>query len=361
MKNLFYFLLLLVTLACQNEDVIRTEDVLKALKVDKNETIEFTLLNDTVLVGKKGTKIFVNKNLFKNYTNGLIKLELIEYYDFSDFALNSLETITNDSKLLESSGVLFINFTEDGKQLNLSDKISYKVQIPRQIESKNEVYYNDNDTVFNWELSEDKIYKIVPDRLKNLRYGLTVGRDGLGGYFKKIHIDSVAIETSKDSLYLETMTKGSRNNLDYLLYEDLLIYEENVDSLIKALKTLRNNEDLIYEFNATRLGYINIDQILEYDKQEIITIIDRTKSFKNLNISYIYINNNSFYNNYWESSNLNFKEDIKISGKIKVVVFTTKDNLIYSDSFYVDSKSKTTFELDLKKTTIEKLKKEMTR
>ena len=54
----------------------------------------------------------MNKNLFKNYTNGLIKLELIEYYDLNDLALNSLETITNDSKLLESSGVLYINFLD---------------------------------------------------------------------------------------------------------------------------------------------------------------------------------------------------------------------------------------------------------
>lgn len=359
MRKLFYFLLLIVFISCQKEDALQTKYVVDSLKIDKKQIVEFTLIDDTIIVGNEGTKIFVSKNMFKNYSSGLIVLELIENYEFEDIVLNSIETVTNDNKLLESSGVLFINFKENGKQLVLADQTTFTVQVQKSIKNKSEIYYAATDSVFRWELSKDVIYKNIPDQIKNIRYGLTVRKDGGGGYYKSVPLDSVSSVKIKDSLYLESLNRGSGNRMDYLLDEDALVYEGNIDSLYLSLEEERKNESLIYEFNASRLGYINIDRLLEFERQESLTIIERTKSFSNLNISYIYKNNNSFYNDYWENSKKDFKPEIKIKGKIKVVVYVAKENEIYSDSFYVDSKSKTTFIVDLEKTTIEKLKKEM--
>lgn len=361
MKNSFYLFYLLVLISCQKEYTLTIQDVASSLKVDKKQIIEFSLKNDTILIGLEGTKVFVPKNLFKNYSNGLITLELIEYYDFDDIVLNSIETITNDNQLLETSGVLYVNFKENGKPLILSEQASYKVQVSKIIKSKNKIYYNDDDAFFRWELSDEKIYIQVPDILKNLKYGLTVNKDNKGGYYKKIHIDSIAGETRKDSMLIQNLTRGNRNNMDYLLLEDLLIFQGNIDSLTRAMDPFYITENLIFEFNATRLGYINIDRILEYDKLELITIVDKTKSFKNLNISYIYLDNDSFYNSFWEDSSLGFEEEVKIKGKIKVVVYSIKNDKIYFDSFYVDSKPQKTFEINLREITIEKLKQQMLR
>jgi hypothetical protein len=269
--------------------------------------------------------------MFKNYNGGLVTLELTEYFDIEEIILNSIETVTNDNQLLETSGVLYVNFKENGEQLLLNEKAMYRIEVSKKIKKKSAIYYNDNDSVFKWELSNDMIYTDIPDRFKNYRYGLSVEKDGIGGYFKTVHIDSLANEWIKDSLYIEILKAGSRNQLDSLLHEDVLVYEGNLDTLIKQLKATRNNEELIYEFNASRLGYINIDRILEFEKVELISIVEPTKSFTGLHIYYIYHDNDSFYQEFCENTTTDFKSEVKIQGKIKVIVFATKNSEIYSD------------------------------
>jgi len=295
MKKIVYFLLGLLIISCQNEDNLQIQEVVDSLKVDKKQIIEFELVNDTVLVGREGTKIFVQKNMFKNYKGGLVTLELTEYFKIEEIILNSIETVTNDNQLLETSGVLYVNFKENGDQLVLNDNAKYRIEVPKNIKKKSAIYYNDNDSVFKWESSDDKIYTEIPDRFNNYRYGLTVEKDGVGGYFKTVHIESLTNEWIKDSLYIEILKVGSRNQIDYLLNEDVLVYEGNLDTLIKQLRAERKNEELIYEFNASRLGYINIDRILEFEKVELISIAEPTKSFTGLHIYYIYQDNDSFY------------------------------------------------------------------
>ena len=97
MKKIVYFLFGLFIISCQNEDNLQVQEVVDSLKVDKKQIIEFELVNDTVLVGREGTKIFVQKNMFKNYNGGLVTLELTEYFDIEEIILNSIETVTNDN------------------------------------------------------------------------------------------------------------------------------------------------------------------------------------------------------------------------------------------------------------------------
>lgn len=335
MKNIIYLSFILIIISCQKEDSISVNEVLDSLKVNKKQIIEFKLVSDTLIVGKEGTRIFVRKDMFKNYNNGLLTLELIEYFDFEDIVLNSIETITNDNQLLETSGVLYVNFKENGEQLILNEKATYKIEVSKNIKKKSNIYYNDNDSVFKWELSNDKIYVDIPDRFRNFQFGLSVEGNGKGGFFKTVHIDSVEVVMKRDSLLA-------------------IQYVENRNEAY-------NNTVEIFEFNASRLGYINIDRILAFEKEELITIIEPTKSFTGIQMYYIYKDNDSFYQDYWNDTNSDFKSEVKILGKIKVVVFATKNSEIYLDSFNLDSESKTTFTIDLTKTTIEKLKIEMIR
>lgn len=335
MKNIIYLLFVLFVISCQNVDSLQMKEVIDSLKVGKKQIIEFELVNDTVLVGREGTKIFVQKNMFKNYNDGLVTLELIEYFDFDEIILNSIETVTNDNQLLETSGVLYVNFKENGEQLVLNDNAKYRIEVPKNIKKKSAIYYNNNDSVFKWELSDDKIYTDIPDRFKNFQYGLSVKEDGIGGYYKTVNIDSIDVVMQRDSLLVKEFVENRNKK-----------YNDSVE---------------IYEFNASRLGYINIDKILEFEKLELLKIVEPTKSFTEICISYIYKDSDSFYQDYWEDTSTDFTSEVKIFGKIKVFVVATKNNEIYSDSFYVDSKSKTTFEVNMKIITIEKLKKQMLR
>lgn len=74
-------------------------------------------------------------------------------------------------------------------------------------------------------------------------------------------------------------------------------------------------------------------------------------------VSYVYLNNKTVLNDFLNNKSL--KSYIKISGKIKAIIYTVNNEKIYYDSFYIDINSKPNFELNLKETTLEKLKQEL--
>ena len=137
MKRLAFLLIAVLFISCQEDKKFETEissiskmqNITNLLKIDKLQTFEFILKEDTLFVGKEGTKIFIPKDLFKNYTNGKITFELKEFYAKEDMILNGLSTITEKDELLESSGMFYINFKEEGKQLNIKDGKNYTVEI----------------------------------------------------------------------------------------------------------------------------------------------------------------------------------------------------------------------------------------
>lgn len=172
----FYILLLSITIfSCQKEKTSlpieeNSISISSQLKTDKLQTFEFVLKNDTLISGKEGTKIWITSDLFENYTNGKITFELKEFYSKEDMILNGLSTNTNEDELLESSGMFYINFKEEDKQLKIRKGKSYNVTIPNNPLAESNIYYNDNDSIFRWELSKNQIYTEISDIVKNLKY-----------------------------------------------------------------------------------------------------------------------------------------------------------------------------------------------
>ena len=302
------------------------------LKTDKLQTFEFVLKNDTLISGKEGTKIWITKDLFENYTNGKITFELKEFYSKEDMILNGLSTVTNKDELLESSGMFYINFKEGDKQLKIKKGKSYDVTIPNKPLAESNIYYNDNDSIFRWELSDNKLYVPIIDYFKNRAYGISVGKDGVGGFFKDVRIDSLEIVKRRDSLALIKILENEKKMFD--------------------------NQNEIYSFTSDKLGWINIDKILTYDVIKEITFKNRNQELKSFSLNLVYQNNQSLLN-----YNLNeFKthsDSVKIIGKIKVVVYANSGNKIMFDSFYIDKNSKSEFDLNFKEITLDKLKQEL--
>lgn len=302
------------------------------LKTDKLQTFEFVLKNDTLISGKEGTKIWITKDLFENYTNGKITFELKEFYSKEDMILNGLSTVTNKDELLESSGMFYINFKEGDKQLKIKKGKSYDVTIPNKPLAESNIYYNDNDSIFRWELSDNKLYVPIIDYFKNRAYGISVGKDGVGGFFKDVRIDSLEIVKRRDSLALIKILENEKKMFD--------------------------NQNEIYSFTSDKLGWINIDKILTYDVIKEITFKNRNQELKSFSLNLVYQNNQSLLN-----YNLNeFKthsDSVKIIGKIKVVVYANSGNKIMFDSFYIDKNSKSEFDLNFKETSLDKLKQEL--
>jgi hypothetical protein len=128
--------------------------------------------------------------------------------------LNGLSTVTDKDELLESSGMFYINFTEEGKQLKIKKGKSYKVEIPKKPLADSNIYYNNNDSIFRWELSDNKMCTEISDIVRNLKYSLSEKweYDNIPDKFKKkVILDSLSIVKKRDSLeYLKILNEENK-------------------------------------------------------------------------------------------------------------------------------------------------------
>ncbi len=112
---------------------------------------------DTVLIGKKGTKIFIPSQVFVRkdgsaVDNTLIKIELIELYDLSDYIKYDLPTISN-GKMLESGGVIYLHATENGEKLAIAQGRGLQVRFEGKNAKKERMeafYLERNEGNANW-------------------------------------------------------------------------------------------------------------------------------------------------------------------------------------------------------------------
>jgi len=308
-----------------------------------------------LFVGKEGTKIFIPKDLFENYTNGKISFELKEFYTKEDMILNGLSTITDKDELLESSGMFYVNFNEEGKKLNIKEGKKYNLEIKNKPLSNSNIYYNDNDSLFKWKLSNEKINTLIPDIKKNCQFGLM---NNEGGYYIEKTNNSIDNLIEINCTYQISKKEG----IFFLLkYEEIIFENKDKIKVEEFLKKKLKDEEIyssLYNFTCDKIGWINIDKILIYETQKDFTFsIKENNNLYSYNISYIYLNNQTFISEF--QNNNNFTSIIKISGKIKAIIYSSNNDKIYYDTFYIDANSKTNFELNLKETTIEKLKTEL--
>lgn len=386
MKSFYILLFSIAILSCQKEKTsLPIEEnsiaISSQLKTNKLQTIEFILKNDTLISGKEGTKIWITKDLFENYTNGKITFELKEFYSKEDMILNGLSTVTNKDELLESSGMFYINFKEGDKQLRIKKGKSYDVTIPNKPLADSNIYYNDNDSIFSWELEKSKLKVLFPDILRNRAFGISVGKDNAGGFFKETTLDSLKIAQKIDSLKLIQILEIKENELNennqmvvvdelnhdlkYDKYRDInnneRLTKEEKEKRIKNRDAFYNSMAEISSFSSDKLGWINIDRILDYEKLKKVTIKNNDKLFdSDYVVFYNYLGQKSLINHYLSDFNSDYVyPELRIKGKIKVIVYTNNEEKIFYDKFYIDRNSSTEFNLKLKETTLDKLKQEL--
>ena len=372
MKTIYIFIFSIALLSCQREKTsLPIEEnsiaISSQLKTDKLQTFEFILKNDTLISGKEGTKIWIPRDLFENYSSGKITFELKEFYSKEDMILNGLSTVTDKDELLESSGMFYINFKEGDKQLKIKNGKSYKVETPNKPLADSNIYYNDNDSIFRWELSKNKIYTEISDIIRNLEY-FKSGKheyENIPDKFKKrVAIDSLEIVKKRDSLkYLKIINEDKKKSIEALIESnsgwDILLEDQNLTKEEKIERyNFYRNQNQIYSFTSSKLGWINIDKILDYEVEKEIKFRNTNQELKSFSLNLVYQNYQSLLN-----SNLNeFKihsDSVKIIGKIKVVIYANSGNKIMYDSFYIDKNSKSEFDLNFKETTLDKLKQEL--
>lgn len=382
MKNSILFLCSLLFISCQEDVKSFKSNLSGKLKTINSTTNEFVLKNDTIIKGKLGTKIFIPKDLFNNYTGGKITLELKEFYTKEDMILNGLSTITDKGELLESSGMFYINFKENGNQLKIASGKKYNIFPISDILENSAIYYNDNDSIFNWALSNEKIYVEIEDIFG---FGNFVRKNKVDTtkevFTKTVDKDSVDYIKRSDSLrYIELLKRDERKNLSerqtiqsesFEFFPPILGNEngnvdiENNQKLTKQEKAEKiKQRDNFYDktqevvsFTNSKLGWINIDRLAKFSKELKLEIhLKNYEDVTNISIFYIYLDQVSFYKELLLSEP-SYTKNFRVSGTTKVIVVSNDNQNSYLyDVFYVNENSKTNFNVKLKEISLDKLK-----
>jgi hypothetical protein len=276
---------------------------------------------DTTIIGTSGTVLKIRNNSFQTSTGvtaqGTIEVRLQEFYTKWDFIKNRLSTITIDGKLLQSSGMVFIEALSDTSMLSLKNDHPITIMFPRKVDSRKANLFSGqmgpNDEA-RWSLLEGIHHDtliVKKETIEKVRFG----------------VESITVE------------------LKFVIGDDTVdLNPENEQDFAKVLSRLRSNRNTFdsvainspnyiydtpeypyYVFETSSLGLINCDFFLNMEVHELAVQLDNSKS--DVFIIIDSLNSVLYPDSIVEKSNnyiFSIPEDLKIS-----IVAYRKDNNKY--------------------------------
>jgi hypothetical protein len=315
MKNLTAILIIssLLVFSCKEDGKDIENNPFNPLEnLDKKESQFFDL--DTIslkqITGKYGTKIYYDRTFFDVGKTDQITLELKEFYELRDLVTNNIRTITNENELLESSGVIYLDFKKNGASINLKDSASIKVRFPKELSNQDKLFIGEIDSVGQTSWSE------LEAKVSFMKFN------------QKWQIDYL-FETTLDSLpYYEELWRKQ----DSIIIERQENYKE-IESKLNPL------------FSINKLGWINIDRFVEQTvskdiKLEITTTVD------GIIVYFIYENLNSFTGYYPYEVDKILLSEVPIVDETNMVIVGQKNDKLYARKIKLGEKLK--FKTELK-------------
>ncbi|HDZ07207.1 hypothetical protein LCGC14_0559820 [marine sediment metagenome] len=252
--------------------------------------------------GKKGTKIYFLREFFDVDSTDKISLELKEFYNISDLIKNNIRTITEDNELLESSGVIYLNFTKNGEELKLKDSATMRVRFPFSLSEQDKIFNGKMDSISQMSWSETKAYFMV------LRFN------------KKYQID-MGYNVTLDSLpyYQELWRKQDS------IYNETVSSYNNIDKKIGAAVSLTN------------LGWINVDRFVEKPTTRDFSLTNSLK-VEGIVMYVVFDNLNSFTSYYPVDTENIILTDVPVLENTSLIAVGIKNKQLYAQKILVDDK-----------------------
>lgn len=260
--------------------------------IQKTQRFWINPTEDNIVLGKNNTKIQISKNSF-NTSNDSVVVELIECYSLKDIIFNNLSTVTEDEKLLETDGMLYVEVkSTKGEKLRLNKPITINIpSLRKKGLEKFELFQGKNNTnqTITW---------------RELNQGITSELDLHG---KEIEPDSSDTDLDFDSLQAKPSTTK--------------VY-------IKLDSSVKNKYIVGYIFQISSLGWINSDcYVLGEAKNVIVNLADSKTYIKYYLVlkksNSVVIGSQDFKNN-----TVIFK-NIPISEPFTIVGFGMQDENLY--------------------------------
>lgn len=313
MKKIFSALAGIILLLSCVEEKKSTNKIFNPFEVNVNEQIQIFDL-DTIqlkeITGKLGTKIYFDRNSFNVKGSDKITLELKELYNIQDLIKNNIRTLTENNDLLESSGVIFLNFKRNGEDINLAGNSRIQVRFPVKFSNQDKLFSGEMDSTgqMSWSESESYFTVLRFDKQYQIDMPHDVTLDSLPYYQELWRI--------QDSIYEKTIGRYDR-------------IEKKVGTSLS--------------FN--KLGWINIDKFVESPTKTDFNLTN-SLDMEGLVIYALYEDLDSFISFYPDETNNIILTDVPVVDKTFLIAVGTKDGQLFGQKLFVgENKS---LELSLK-------------
>ncbi|KPM32956.1 Cytochrome c, mono-and diheme variants family [Croceitalea dokdonensis DOKDO 023] len=272
LKHLLFILLLIICSGCLEKKIppikkIAINDPFKATMV-KSQYFQISGEKDNIIEGKEGTLLILpNGSLITakgNKANGDITIELAEGLTLNTMILSNLTT-TSRGKLLETGGMIYLNATSDGEQLQINPEKPIYIEIPtNRVEPDMMVYQGIRDSMGNmdWVKPKPLSNSLIPVDIFSL--------DFLPNGFR---------EEVEKGLPFGTFEKPTDEIVDSLYYfQD--VYMQNLVSQLNAINRLTNESSKDIFLNANQVNSFNDE---ERNTKDLDTISSSPKTEYGIN------------------------------------------------------------------------------
>ncbi|WP_289036910.1 hypothetical protein [uncultured Zobellia sp.] len=268
----------------------------------KSQFFDLDTIGWKEVVGKKGTIIYYNRDYFNVDSTDKITLELREYYELSDLIKSNIRTLTNDSELLESLGVVFLEFKKNGQKINLKDNNNISIRFPLEFSGQDKIFTGKIDSIGQISWSETKSFFTV--MYYNQEYGIDMPR-----------------EITMDSLphYQELWRKQDS------------IYQAKYGAYDRIKESVGNSVSI------NNLGWLNIDRYVE-NPSKMDFEINNPKEIDGIIIYFVYEDYNSFSSFVPNNKDHITLKRIPIVPKTSIVVVGIKGEQLFAEKLSTEKK-----------------------
>lgn len=384
LKWLFVLAFPAILISCNSkpgqEVEIKAQPGAAVLSTEKLPSQKFVINpeRDTIIKGKSGTVLRIYKNTFINEdgkpVTGNIEIELREAYTPADIVIAGLTT-TSDGRLLETEGMIYVNASSGGQQLEIANdkfigviapagKVKKGMQIFEGQVDSNGINWKNPKPVLNDKLNvksfatdtsaaPDSVQVKVSEQTRN-------GVDDIIAYLKS---DSAGAEKESPKKRKNKIRQANVKKQPEIVFITEVRNEKGVNSFLEDSNTS-------YVFSLKNLGWANIDRLYEDPMTkpvELTTIIENKKDFELVYITMVFPNKAMYLPGYPRADEtFGFShadsEPMQLPvGESAIILATAyKDDKPYYGIKEIKISEKQQVSFRLEETTAEKLKERLT-
>jgi hypothetical protein len=389
-KKIIFISITLILFSCnevenvtENQDKQGSTDVFtKIYSVDNLKTQSFTIdiFKDNTITGKSGTKVKIDKNIFVDQNGkkikGKVEIQLIEALTPIDMVLGNLTT-TYNGKPLETGGMIYLNAEANGKEVSIASNKSISITMPTEetLEGMSVFEGKQDSTGIKWvnpiklpeiEKQEEKIKADTIVKTTNIYYRVDGFAKGEEPSYVTDEVSRIAwagdgLKISKDSVFkIDEYTVHFIKQKKLLTSKEVFKNEKGQNSFAEDTKTS-------YIFSIKKLGWANIDRLLEDPRTKEVELITSIENEKDFNFIYVTLITQNMYlpgyqkrdNTFSFSHDDEEKQELPVGETATILATAYKDNKPFFAIKKITITDKQTVSFKLEESTSQKMKAEL--